>query len=93
MLLTMVLRNSCLPVFNLANPEILVTLVQTASGFLNQVRKEVVAGKNGGKQERDRDSQRAQSLTKFQGGRGEKIRLSGHFQLIVITKKETTSHI
>lgn len=52
-LLTMVLRNICLLGSNLPNTEIPVTLVQPSSGLLNQVRKEVVAGKNGRKQERD----------------------------------------
>lgn len=44
-LLTMVLRNICLlGLITSANPEILVTLVQLSSGFLNQVKKEAVVG-------------------------------------------------
>ena len=54
MLLTMVLRIICLQRYNLPKPEILVILVQPSSGFLSQVRKEVVAGKNGRKRGRER---------------------------------------
>lgn len=53
MLLTMVLRIICLQRYNLPKPEILVILVQPSSGFLSQVRKEVVAGKNGREGEKE----------------------------------------